>query len=186
MPVSNSSPTSHVTKHHYGLVVLWVLLTLSAATYFMSKKVVEFDPQGILALQSHQGIVAAILAEQNAREPEFSRAQRATLFHLSQAKCHCNVTSQSHIETLNTQAQALGMQIINLEITNNLKSVIPSTPATLIINNAGELAYLGPYGQGFACTEKTGVVSAVLNNLQKGFNSALVLNQAKGCYCATS
>ena len=181
MPALNNSAPSY----HYWLVASWLVITLVAAGFFMSEKVVEFDPDGLLTNQSPQEIIEALQLESVTMQGHFKSSNKATLYHIKQADCRCNSTSEPHIQTLNEQAQALGMQIIDLQFTQHLQAIIPSTPATLITNNQGELVYLGPYGQGFACTEKTGVVTAVLNNLQKGFNSALVLNQAKGCYCAS-
>jgi hypothetical protein len=43
--------------------------------------------------------------------------------------------------------------------------------------------YLGYYSIGLACSESNGYVEAVLQNYAQGYNSNLIISDAKGYYC---
>lgn len=88
---------------------------------------------------------------------------------------------------LGTQLQALAqkhnLSVQRLVNDDALLTIVPNTPAAILLNKHGELVYAGPLSEGIACSTGSGFVELAINNLQAGFNSNLKLSQAKGCYC---
>ncbi|MCE2596369.1 DUF6436 domain-containing protein [Motilimonas cestriensis] len=170
--------THHVRRHHVVIVVVWVISTLIAASYFINARLVEFDPNGKLQ-QNRQGFVMSLLAQAQL-DP---LAMDNTIIHFTSEGCVCNSYSQAHKQTLNQQAISNGYQVINLTMTAALRELVPATPAALVMSNEGKLVYFGPYSEGLACSSSNSLIELAINNFNKGFNPELIIDKAKGCYC---
>lgn len=172
MPVLNKKALS------YLLLLVWLSLVFIAAYYFISKRLTEFDPHNQLEQFSASGL------GQQLQQQLFTQPLAAqTIVHISRKGCDCNPLNQAHKQDINQLAQSYNFDAIELDISELDTELIPSTPALLVLDKQQQLLYFGPYSQGFACTEANGFVAAVLKNYQHGFNSELVVSQAKGCYC---
>lgn len=91
--------------------------------------------------------------------------------------------SEAHKKELTLKAQQLGFNVITVEVNQELKGIIPSTPAALVVTQAHKLVYFGPYSVGLACASGNSLIDTALHNYQQGFISELIEHQARGCYC---
>jgi len=177
---SNKDKSAIITKTHYGVVLLWLVLTVVAASYFISERLVAFDPQKKLADINQQALVEHILADINLSSPLSN-----TLINFISPHCQCNQISFEHLTDVKNTASLNNMSVIDISLPKNFTGLIPSTPAALVLDENGELIYFGPYSEGLSCGKGEGIIDMVLSNYKKGFNAQLIMANSEGCYCNT-
>lgn len=162
---------------HLTLVILWLGFVFSAFAYFVGQKLVDFDPQGnLLELETDQ-----LMTSYSQQSGVMLNNVKKTVVHLSASNCSCNQYTKKHQAQIDKQAIDADFTINHLEVADS--SLVPSVPAIMVLDEQGELLYLGPYGTGFACSSTSGLVETVLNNFSAGYKSNLIVSQAQGCYC---
>lgn len=176
MLVSNKK----ITRFHYFIFVLWLVTTLMAAIYFISKRLVPFDPNGQLTDKSST-VIMADLSEINALK---GISLNNKIVHFTSSNCTCSEYSKAHKQSINELAKKDGFNVLNVHLSSDTSTLLPSTPSILIVNEIGKLIYLGPYSAGLACSETNGYVEIVLKNNAKGYSSSLIVNDLEGCYCS--
>lgn len=162
----------------YGLFATWLISVFISGYYFISIRLVEFDPDRHLPTDDTQLVQATAQAMR-----VDVNALSNSIVHFSQPNCSCTSYSQAHISSLNDTAKQNGFTIIQKTIDAATGQIIPSTPAIMIIGNNAELVYFGPYSTGLACSATNSIVDITLQNYQQGFASHLINNEALGCYC---
>lgn len=158
---------------------LWLVLTLIAAIYFITGRLTLFDPNMKLSGTVSNSIIKHVRELEVLKKVNLSN----TIIHFSSNNCSCTQYSEDHKEIINKKAKLDGFNVINIHLPTDTLTVIPSTPSILIIDEAEKLLYFGPYSAGLACSESNGYVEMVLQNYAQGYNSGLVINDVKGCYC---
>lgn len=159
----------------------WLFTIIAIFSYFVSARLVEFDPNGTLSKLRVDEVKDAVFQSSHS-----SKLTENTLYHISQSHCPCNEKTAAHIVKINQQAKLQGISIHYMALTQAQLSSIPeitATPAVLFVGKKTELVYLGPYAQGLACSETAGMIDITLRNYQKGFNNQIVFSNAQGCYC---
>tara|TARA_R110001583_G_scaffold10698_7_gene49170 strand:+ start:22251 stop:22751 length:501 start_codon:yes stop_codon:yes gene_type:complete len=164
-----------MTRFQFAMLALWLSFTVLAFSYFINDKLKDFDADNKLA-----NITALSLAPQ-IRSFLSSDSAENSIIHLSKKNCGCQATSEVHIQEINNIALVNHFNVINVVLEEH--DTLPSTPSIAIINNAGEVIYYGPYGQGIACSQTAGYAQTVLKNYLKGYMSNIIIKEAKGCYC---
>lgn len=175
MRASNNS--QHYSR--YVLFIVWIISTLVAATYFISARLVPFDPEKVLSSVTGNQLITELKSSGLLKHKDFIN----TVIHITSEDCHCSKFSKDHKAALNLQAQNDGFNVINIIASKKVRNIIPSTPAALITDKQGQLIYFGPYSEGLACSSSNGLIELVMNNYRKGFNSKMIVEQATGCYC---
>jgi hypothetical protein len=165
-------------RYHYIVFVLWLILIVIAAKYFLFDSLAVFDPQNKLA-QDSTAIISQIKSDLAIK----SIPSKKTIIHFTSDDCSCSILSIPHKTIINKKATNNDFEVRNIVLTKENNNVIPSTPAVLVLDEVGELIYLGPYAEGLECSVDNSMVDIVLENYIKGFNANLVINDAKGCYC---
>jgi len=161
-------------------VVTWLVFTVLAAQYFVSPRLVEFDPSHHLLNREHQDIVDQVASIDSLVSKDLANS----IIHFTSPGCSCTQFSAQHKQQIDENGRLQKFNIFNVELKQSqLSQTIPSTPAILIVDKHGELMFLGPYSKGLACSQSAGFVELVMSNYQAGFNTKLVIDQAKGCYC---
>lgn len=150
---------------------------LVAFIYFTNARLADFDPTGRLAELSPMDITSF---KSNGNTISFTD-NKLTVFHLLSANCHCNKLNNEHISSIDKMANSLNFSIKKINVEQS--DIIPSLPAILVVDEQGKLMYLGPYSQGLSCSKSSSFVETVLNNFKAGYNSELMVKEAKGCYC---
>ncbi|MBA6295037.1 DUF6436 domain-containing protein [Colwellia sp. MB02u-9] len=164
---------------HYILFAVWIIGTIIAAIYFISARLVMFDPDGKLKGMDGNDIMTALVNSAVLKDKTLSN----TIIHFSDSNCRCAANSEEHKLLISTQAEQDGFNVLNLSISNSISHIIPSTPSALIIDAKGKLIYFGPYSEGLDCSSSNSLIKIVLDNYKKGYNAKLILAQTKGCYC---
>ena len=175
MPALNKK----TSRYHYAVFILWLGLTLIAAIYFITSRLTLFDPNIKLSGGDSRYVMKQIREIEELKNVDLSK----TIVHFTSNDCSCAQYSEDHKITINTQARSDGFNIINVNLSYDSFTIIPSTPSILIIDSIEELLYFGPYSAGLACSESNGYVEVVLQNYAQGYNSDLVISEVKGCYC---
>lgn len=159
--------------------MLWLGLTFFAANYFISGRLMPFDPNMRLSGQDSLAVIKQVREIAALNKVDLSK----TIVHFTSNECSCTQYSDAHKQAIDKQAKSDGFTVININLPSDLLTIIPSTPAILITGVVEELLYFGPYSAGLACSESNGYVEAVLQNYAQGYNSDLVISDVKGCYC---
>lgn len=168
-----------ITRLHYCVFFIWLLLTLIAAVYFITKRLVPFDPNGQLTGKNGTVVLSEISQIKALKGVDLS----GKIIHFTSANCGCSEYSEAHKLSINELAKQDEFNVLNIKLSSDESMLIPSTPAILIVNKRNKLIYLGPYSAGLACSETNGYVELVLNNNAKGYSSELIINDLEGCYC---
>lgn len=159
--------------------IIWLVFTMLAAIYFISGRLVDFDPEHKLS-----GKTSALVMQELREIGQLKNVNLSdTIIHFTSPNCSCSQYSEEHKRAINKQAEHEGFNVINVNLPANLSTIIPSTPSIMIVSDTQDLIYLGPYSIGLACTESNGYVETVMNNYIKGYRSDLILSDAAGCYC---
>ena len=168
-----------VTRFHYIVFSIWLVFTVAAAIYFISGRLVTFDPDKKLAGKNSSLVIQQLKEMDKLKSVDLSD----TIIHFTSNNCSCTQYSEAHKRDINKQAKLDGFNVININLPTHLKNIIPSTPSILIVNKDENLLYLGPYSIGLACSASNGYVEIIMKNYTKGYSSSLIINDATGCYC---
>jgi hypothetical protein len=158
---------------------IWLSLTLLAAIYFITSRLVSFDPELKLSGENSHSIINQIREIDELKTVNLSN----TIIHFTSNNCSCSQFSEEHKLSINKDAEVENFTVININISDKLSTIIPSTPSILILSEVEDLLYFGPYSIGLACSESNGYVETVMKNYAQGYTSDLVISDAKGCYC---
>lgn len=150
-----------------------------AAAYFISDRLQPFDPNKLLTAKNSTALLNEISLLSEFKNTQFKKV----IIHITSENCSCTQFSEEHKKSINETALKAGFAIVNITLPEKLNSIIPSTPAILMLDEMSELLYFGPYSAGLACTESNGYIETVLNNYNMGFSSNLMINDVNGCYC---
>jgi len=178
LPASSKGPL----PFHYLVLGAWLILVALAAVYFIRLRLVPFDPgQKLQGIESEQFITEI---------KRFTRLDNAkfsnTVIHFTAPNCHCTQFGEVHKKAINASATLQGFNIVNVQLDPaDLNTIIPSTPAVLLVDKLGQLLYFGPYSQGLACSQSNGFIETALNNYKIGRSTKLILSETQGCYCNT-
>lgn len=160
-------------KRLYLLGIVWLLVCIVALWFANSRRALVFDPQGVLQTSSAQSQLLA----------RFAGTQQPRLILVTDSQCQCTQVSQAHQNKVEQQALALDIKVDKLNASEFDQGLLPSVPAALFVNAAGDLAYAGPLSVGLGCAISDGIIDVVLANYARGYNSRLFISDAKGCYC---
>lgn len=172
MPTSSNKTPSYF----YWIVGIWLVWVVIGFIYLVSQRLVEFDPNQQLLTATPQEIVAQFANQTGS-------GQR--IYHLIDQECHCTSLLTDHRQQINKIAKKDGFEIIDVDINRNeIATLVPATPAIVIVDNNDELLYVGPYATGLDCSADNSLIDVVLDNYRQGFSAPTIINDAKGCYCA--
>lgn len=165
------------SKSQVFIIVIWLVFTFLAFSYFINNNLVFFDKNNKLKGINNQDFAMHLTKF----TPDLLNNSTGTIIHFSNGSCHCNQLSDKHIGEIDQLAQVNNFNVLSVNV--QIDNFIPSTPSIAILDNVGELIYFGPYGDGLSCSNTTGFAKTVLKNHIKGYSANLILNNAKGCYC---
>ena len=168
----------------YPLVVFWVIASVVALYFAQSGTLKEFDPRFTLLSWTDEESFDSQLASALISDEE--SAGQWQLFHITQANCFCNLVSAPHRSSVNTLANELDVTNVEIDLNDSpdLRQLIPSTPAVVLINDKKELVYAGPYASGVQCAPGEGLIEPWLNKESADWKQgAAIVTDAQGCYC---
>ena len=74
-------------------------------------------------------------------------------------------------------------EISNSEELIALSQFVPATPAVMVFDQRGQLAYFGPYSGGVVCGSGEDFVANTVSALAKGVNPGWINQESVGCLC---
>jgi hypothetical protein len=161
------------------VLLLWLCLTLIAAIYFISNRLNFFDPDNKLTGKDSDFVIQQIKQLSALENVDLSN----TIIHFTSDNCSCTTFSDEHKTAIDQRAKVDNFEVLYVNLPSNFLTIIPSTPSILMVSEEQDLLYFGPYSAGLACSQSNGYVEMVLQNYAQGFNSDLIINDVKGCYC---
>ena len=166
------------------IVAVWALTILGLLGLASVNQIKPFDPSMLLA--------------QAASDPQFDQAFTKALTHagvapgtlvhmVSNGDCYCDQLTESHRQELSRELAGEGYQLKQLSLAEHpaLKRYVDHYPALAVVDNAGQLRYLGPYAIGYGCFTGTNLVSQIKQAATSAdYYGASINSDVKGCFCA--
>ena len=166
------------------IVVVWALGILSLLGFASINQIKPFDPSMLLA--------------QAASNPQFDNdfaealgqagVTPGTLVHMvSSGNCYCDKLTEPHRQELSGELANEGYQLQRLSLAEHpaLTKFVDHYPALAVVDNAGQLRYLGPYAVGYGCFTGTNLVSQIKQAATSAeYYGASINSDVKGCFCA--
>ncbi len=159
----------------FALIGVWFVVVVSGLVYFQLGQLKPFDENKMLERRNWFSQFKEHVVWQN--------KDSAQLLIITEDNCGCTIQAKPHLSALQRFAKNQGVEVQTFKLNSQLKSVVPATPAAVLIDKNGEFVYAGPLSEGLACSQGSGFVETVISNLQAGFNSSLLIANTKGCYC---
>jgi len=107
----------------------------------------------------------------------------ARVVHFVDPDCPCSRFSQPHIAKVEKQWGSDDIQFSSVNVAvadHGYVGLIPATPAVAVWDDAGDLAYFGPYTSGAICGEGEDLLGRFFNNRLAG---QWINQEAVGCFC---
>lgn len=173
-----------------SLIILWAAAMLTALWWYQARFIRSFNTESTAIFSGETLQLPASLAGQG----------RIRLVHFWEPACPCNLGNQQHLSEMmvsfkdqvdfyhvqkpNTQGQLPPI----LSQMNHLAGIqgseqLPASPAVAIWDQAGNLAYFGPYSEGAVCNSSNSFIEPILNALIEGRSVAASNTLAIGCFC---
>jgi Domain of unknown function (DUF6436) len=171
-----------------SIVVLWLAATVYAFWWFALKDIRRFDTLAY----THAGVFDA--SQRSAAMETWFRKNIAgaisplpvaTVVHVADPSCPCNRFSEPHFASIAEEYARKGVVFRKIDPTapGSEFNWVKTTPAALVYDHAGRLAYFGPYSTGALCGAAEGLVERVLDHIVANGNAASQPLLAVGCYC---
>ncbi|ALQ10095.1 MULTISPECIES: DUF6436 domain-containing protein [Pseudoalteromonas] len=160
------------------LIIVWFSVVITGLVYFQLGQLKTFDSAKVFMQKSWFNDFKQQIVWDN--------KDTASLLLVTEESCGCFTQAKPHINSLTTFAKSKGLGVVQVQLTQQLKRVVPATPAAVIIDKHGQFVYAGPLSEGLACSQGSGFVETVITNLASGFNSELLITDTKGCYCTNN
>ncbi|MDH5425136.1 MAG: DUF6436 domain-containing protein [Gammaproteobacteria bacterium] len=199
-------------KKHWlaGLIMtIWLISTAYAFWWFQTRDLRPFDIQAASVIESQALNLSlnALLAPLRQNNPG-----SAYLVHFWQPGCSCNRFNSAHVNAISKKYQQENFKLVTIVrphpdfsdqqiikmageqfasqviIDQHLllagKARIPAAPAAAVIDEAGQLAYFGPYSDSTFCgLGGTAFVERVADLLTQGQTPSLLNTMVFGCFC---
>lgn len=165
------------------LLVTWAVLLLLGLMVYSQRQLSFFDPQGILLHASTN----ATFDETVVRALKNQGITGASIVHVGPKNdCYCDTLTKPHQAQLQAKLRVKGYRAtqLNLEHAPELKALISSVPALIIIDSHAQLRYLGPYAIGYGCLTGNTLVEAISQYASaRPYPGAIINADASGCFC---
>lgn len=186
------------------LAVVWLLGSGWALYQLQTADQRLFDPTVLETEDYPIDRVQAVLSQ--------SLPQTGTplIVHAFDDRCACAESARQHLVSMQERIREAGAQVVFLArpddearaklaadefareanvtvagvVVDQRQSLVPASPAAVVVSEVGELIYLGPYSAGGACvTSLGGFVESSLRISPDDFQGTWVNRAVMGCYC---
>ncbi|GGF59621.1 hypothetical protein GCM10011338_09830 [Alteromonas lipolytica] len=165
-------------------VVVWAVGILSLLAFASVNQISAFDPEHSLA----QAAAQPDFDQRFANELKAAGIAAGTLVHISSAgRCYCDELTESHRDELSAELKQQGYQLAQLSLAEHpaITRFVNHYPALAVVDNAGQLRYLGPYAIGYGCITGKNLVAEIRQLATASrYYGASINSDVKGCFCA--
>lgn len=165
----------------FAVTLAWIITTICAFWWFQFRHLGAIEKYSV-EFNSQQLREISIIPNSN--------TNRALVIHIIDNTCPCSRFSTPHIVDLERKFESrVEFKTWDQEIFLNprfeiLASMTPvASPAVVIWDKHGELAYYGPYSSGSFCGQGEDLVQLILDQLQLNVNPKWINHNAIGCFC---
>ena len=188
------------------IVVVWALGILSLLGFASVNQIKPFDPSMLLAQAASNPQFDNDFAEALGQ----AGVTPGTLVHMvSSGNCYCDKLTEPHRQELSGELASAGYRLQQLSLAEHpelsgelanegyqlqrlslaehpaLTKFVDHYPALAVVDNAGQLRYLGPYAVGYGCFTGTNLVSQIKQAATSAeYYGASINSDVKGCFCA--
>ena len=174
----------------WALLVGWLSATACAFWWFdgQYRRAFTDSVTPYLGFADRPGLPPALLAALNG-----GHAAGVILVHFRDAGCPCARFNASHVADISDRYRPQGLRVITVDaaasrgLAGRLAAwlPVPASPAALVVDADGGLAYFGPYSTGAGCITGSGtVVERAIERALQGPTEPQLNVLSVGCYCA--
>jgi len=113
-----------------------------------------------------------------------SNSEKTLVVHFADDDCPCEAYRVAHVEDIQPVLSQSQQVTIKRSDAETLGLNLAASPSVAIWNEAGELAYFGPYSSGMTCGTGFDFVSMVFSKLNDKVNPQWINTQGFGCFCS--
>jgi hypothetical protein len=180
----------------YLILLVWMLVVAALLWYSMQLPRNWFDPSQTLPHPLHDDAsLNRLKAALNGIQPDLSFT-RPVFVRFMQASCKCEQLVDAYHQLQMPLLAQQGYQTLTLDDRHmqqlahtglpELYSWITATPAILVLDGNGNLAYFGPYHQDGICSSESSYLEPVLRAVNSGQPVNIINTLVFGCFCPTA
>lgn len=191
---STTQPPDRSRRWLVPIIASWLVLMALVAWYGTRMPTAWFDPAQIaphdfadpVQLSDFRMALQDTLPLPPGAGPLFVR--------FAQPGCPCEQLVDSYHQLMVPSLRKQGFTVVTVtpshmeqlaaKLGERLWQWVPSTPAILLLNSNGELAYFGPYHQAGICNSENSYLEPVLDALVNGEPVSIINTLVEGCFCA--
>ncbi len=194
LPDSSPAPGKGRTLWLYAILALWLVLVAGLLWFSLRQPQQWFDPaQAAPHPFSDTATLARFKSALLATQPQLSFTQPAFI-RFTQAGCSCEKLVDAYHQLQTPLLQQQGIQVLTLDRAQlekmqasvpDLFQWISATPAVMVLDARGELAYFGPYHQEGVCNSENSYLEPVLQAVRAQQPVSIINTLVFGCFCST-
>lgn len=191
---STTQPPDRSRRWLVPIIASWLMLMALVVWYGKRMPTAWFDPAQIAPhdfsdpaqLNDFRNALQDVLQLSPGAGPLFVR--------FAQPDCPCEQLVDSYHQLMEPSLRKQGFTVVTVtpfhmeqlavRLGNRLWQWVPSTPAILLLDRDGELAYFGPYHQAGICNSENSYLEPVLASLNTGQPISIINTLVEGCFCA--
>lgn len=191
---SVSQPSDRSRRWLVLIIAAWLALMALVVWYGQRMPTAWFDPAQVAPhdfadpeqLNDFRKALQDILPLPSEAGPLFVR--------FAQPGCPCEQLVDSYHQLMVPSLRKQGFTVVTVtpshmeqlavKLGERLWQWVPSTPAILLLDRDGKLAYFGPYHQAGICNSENSYLEPVLASLNAGEPVSILNTLVEGCFCA--
>lgn len=175
-----------------GLFVAWISLLVLAYWYFIVKPQQWFDDSMMFPHRLYMTEEQKALRELIQKQFPELEDDAVWFVRFKQSHCGCERFVELYHQAFARQSEH---QVVSLDLDSSelkpyerrqLQQWVSATPAALVFQANGELAYFGPYHQEGVCNADNSYLEPVLRQLNQGQQPSIINTLVYGCFCSVS
>lgn len=166
----------------YFAIFIWMMSSVIILLWLTEDKIKSFDPDD----QMYSSLMSGKLErDMLSLVDKVTMNEGGLILHFIDDSCFCQDIASKHIHSVMRFAENEGYRnhIIRVDELPHVKEMLPSFPATAVINGNGKVVYVGAYSSGIFCSEGNGIVENFIRNGISLPKFTQISSDAEGCYC---
>lgn len=175
------------------LIGAWVGLTATAFWWLELRyyRVFSDTPGRYVVLNRSPQLPPRIVQQLRALVPDGG----VTLINFRDPGCPCARFTEPHFAEIVAKYSPMGLHVLTVDAAETKTNAalraafddwleVPSSPAALVVDRDGDVAYFGPYSDGAGCFTGTGTfVERAIDSALAGHDAPRLNLLSTGCYC---
>jgi hypothetical protein len=197
-------PTQVSTNHKLIIAAAWLVSMTVGLMWFAVGNKAPFMDEAQMAFFSGESLSQHLQESPESANHQTGSNTTIEMIHFYNPACACSEKTSEHIERITQEFQNKDVHYkivstkeipksadiistfgedVEITLDPSINHYVPSTPATAIMNSAGELAYFGPYSLGINCGDDRFIENTIESIISEEFTPTINVT-GLGCFCS--